>query len=244
MEKYSVCRSSITSSVRKLQVVKGVAFRFYFEDMPNETWVKIIQCELPEWAPAGITDLVGIYVSSLGRIMGPSGILSRTTAKGMANRPIIFNGRKSTRAHQVICYAFHGPPYKEETVDHRNKDHQDNRAVNLRWASKEEQDTNKTSVRPILRTCVKTGETVFFPTKVKAAEHAGVKSGMTITRYIEAGTVLSGGIWSYAPEKVIEEHDGVLTGDPRCSVPVPYEHVRLICQHGGEAILDKLGLNV
>lgn len=242
-DKYSLSPKQISASVRCLRVFDGLTFRFLFEDFPNETWVRIIHCELPEWAPAGVSDLVGVYVSSLGRIMGPSGVMSVSSAEGMINRKIFLSGRKSTRAHQVICYAFHGIPGKNQTVDHRNMNHQDNRAVNLRWADPETQTANKKTVKAVVHECVVTGKRTTFPTKVKAASFAGVKAGETIGKYCQSGKVLAGGTWSYAPDLPdVEFEDDVLMGDPRTSVHVPYEHARLICQHGGAEILERVGI--
>jgi len=46
--------------------------------------------------------------------------------------------------HVLVCYAFHGRrPSPQHTVDHINNDKTDNRACNLRWATKSEQCVNR-----------------------------------------------------------------------------------------------------
>ena len=48
--------------------------------------------------------------------------------------------------HRLVCAAFHGPcPNDTYTCDHINRDSSDNRASNLRWASKSEQKCNQTT---------------------------------------------------------------------------------------------------
>jgi hypothetical protein len=60
-------------------------------------------------------------------------------------RKFMHRGKTYFLAREV-CRAFHGEPdaTKRHTVDHINRDCLDDRAVNLRWASKEEQAANRT----------------------------------------------------------------------------------------------------
>tara|TARA_B110000114_G_scaffold185659_1_gene233856 strand:- start:2512 stop:3186 length:675 start_codon:yes stop_codon:yes gene_type:complete len=44
---------------------------------------------------------------------------------------------------RLVCRAFHGEPKEGETVDHKNRIKHDNRAKNLRWATKKQQQANK-----------------------------------------------------------------------------------------------------
>lgn len=54
----------------------------------------------------------------------------------------------SRRFNRVVCEAFHGPPPSADAVaDHINRVRSDNRAANLRWASKADNATNCTSVQ-------------------------------------------------------------------------------------------------
>jgi|SaaInlV_125m_DNA_1040241.scaffolds.fasta_scaffold56835_2 hypothetical protein len=45
--------------------------------------------------------------------------------------------------HRCVCLAFHGKPNEGDTPDHINKDRGDNRASNLRWASRHAQQLNR-----------------------------------------------------------------------------------------------------
>lgn len=57
---------------------------------------------------------------------------------------------KSCRFHRLVCKTFHGdPPIPEAVVDHINRDRLDNRAVNLRWATRSQNVENTT--RPVRR---------------------------------------------------------------------------------------------
>ena len=52
--------------------------------------------------------------------------------------------KTSYLVHRLVCLAFHGPqPSPDHTVDHIDRDVHNNRAVNLRWATKSEQSYNK-----------------------------------------------------------------------------------------------------
>lgn len=240
---YGINRANFSRAIRTGAALNGLRFRYYFEDMVNETWVKIIKYDLPEWAPEGVKRLEGLYVSSKGRLMGKSGIVSRArSGTGMMNSNVFLSELKAcVRVHQVVCYAFHGPPAQGESVDHRNRDHQDNRAHNLRWADSEVQSYNTKTARPVVKTCLTTGEETTFSTLVSAAENAGVRSGLTISDYCKSGKVLANATWRFTEPEAVGIDDTVpIHGDPRTTVPVSYELVRMICQRGGAKQFEEL----
>ena len=72
-------------------------------------------------------------------------ILKQTCVKG-GHRRIHFkeNGKESSRLlHRVVAHAFIPNPENKPQVDHKNRDPSDNRAENLRWATRQENEFNK-----------------------------------------------------------------------------------------------------
>ena len=61
-------------------------------------------------------------------------------------RRFYHEGRNYT-VHRCVCLAFHGEPRECDTPDHINRDRGDNRASNLRWASRREQQLNRKKPR-------------------------------------------------------------------------------------------------
>lgn len=113
----------------KLKTHHGARFRRLPEDVVEDNGVE------EEWR---LVD--NFYVSSLGRIKNDKG-------RVWTPNPSPVNGYCSAygkRVHVLVCTAFHGPrPSAEATVDHINRIKHDNRASNLRWATKSEQMSNR-----------------------------------------------------------------------------------------------------
>ncbi|MCP1545352.1 NUMOD4 motif-containing HNH endonuclease [Methylorubrum extorquens] len=89
-----------------------------------------------QWAPIGDTEY---QVSTLGRVKGFRGRLLRPkdNGKGYKNVCLCIEGKHEYRyVHRLVCEAFIGPsPHGDWHADHINGDRGDNRALNLRWLS-------------------------------------------------------------------------------------------------------------
>ena len=62
--------------------------------------------------------------------------------------------------HVLVCTAFHGPPpddMVDATVDHINRIRDDNSSINLRWADREKQGTNRLGVNRVVAISATTG---------------------------------------------------------------------------------------
>jgi hypothetical protein len=80
------------------------------------------------------------------------------------------------QVHDVITRTFHGPPPSpEHTVDHINGDPSDNRAKNLRWATKKEQGRNRIDNHSVAQLDSITGEQLaVFGSIAEASEATGI----------------------------------------------------------------------
>ena len=83
----------------------------------------------------------GRSVSSLGRVRHPQTGIPYYPRAAAGGYPKIAGG---IRVHHLVALGFLPPrPSENHTVDHVNRNRSDNRASNLRWASKEEQAHNR-----------------------------------------------------------------------------------------------------
>ena len=124
--------------------------------LSNLEWGLGYTSEYGEWRPVPGIDASKLLVSEFGfvrtqrrggrvfagqvRPLGKPyrGILNASETLGVCLH------KKSYLVHRLVATAFHGPqPSPEHTVDHIDRNVQNNRASNLRWATNSEQQLNK-----------------------------------------------------------------------------------------------------
>jgi hypothetical protein len=82
----------------------------------------------------------GKHVSNMGRVKTKSGWIYTTRPP----RGTVYAEFDGTLFHIVVCTLFHGArPSKHHTVDHLDRDPANNKAENLRWKTRSEQNKNR-----------------------------------------------------------------------------------------------------
>lgn len=214
----------------------GREYRRQFPELEvPEAWYKIVESELPSWATATIRGVAGMYVSDAGRVVSPQGFLFAGDAP-KKNGYRTFKYKYDTYFfHTLVCFVFNGPPPGPKyTADHYNIKHQDNRAVNLHWATKEEQGANTKATVRIVRTCVKTGEVTEYKSRSAAAKAVGVCDA-TIRSACEQGRETQGSTWAVkARDNTAVALPGSVTGYPGVCEAADYDFVRQLVWRAGD----------
>lgn len=109
--------------------------------MEDVTWRAIPGVDNYEASSEGqIRSLDRTITDSVGHVyFRPGKVLKPVNKAGYMFVSVKFNDgpRKSTRAHQLVCRAFHGlPPDPRMDVRHLNGDSTDNRPENLAWGTR------------------------------------------------------------------------------------------------------------
>lgn len=90
----------------------------------------------------------GYYANADGEILGKYGRVLKPRLAGAGYLYISASngalGTKNRAVHRLVCHAFHGPPPSPlHEAAHNNGNQLDNRASNLRWATKVENERDK-----------------------------------------------------------------------------------------------------
>lgn len=103
-----------------------------------------------EWRK--ISDFPNYEVSNLGRVRSwistqgkirEAPLIKTACNNGRGYLKVSLEGDKHRLVHRLVAAAFLEPVIGKTTVDHINRNRQDNRAVNLRWADSLEQQNNR-----------------------------------------------------------------------------------------------------
>ena len=101
-----------------------------------------------EWRSVPGFDPQKIIVSSLGfaqmSVRGSKRAVCLPEVEDDGYRKVKIGGKR-TGVHTLIAMAWYGLPSAGMTADHLNNDPKDNRAENIRWASKTQQVANRRS---------------------------------------------------------------------------------------------------
>jgi len=208
-KRFGISRSAVPA-IRDHLVWKHVSGTHDVNDAP-----KCVPGETEEWRP--IPKHPGYEASSFGRVRSVDRIVitrlgRRYPYKGTIIKPVPQGGRyhvlnlgpaKCRRVSVIVCRTFHGEkPSPVHQVAHWNRDIYDNRAANLRWATHEENETDKT------RHGSRPKGTRHWKSKLSNADVVAIRSSGLILRDISerygisighAHNVVRGKSWKHIP---------------------------------------------
>ena len=123
---------------------------------------------------------------------------------------VISLGKKRKRMHRLIAVTWipNDDPSNKTTVDHINRVRDDNRVINLRWASKKQQNLNKTNgqcgfKRRVQQMCPETNKVLrIFESAADAGRHMGNKRNTSIILACQNKCKTAYGFkWAYVPDR-------------------------------------------
>ena len=146
----------------------------------------------------------GYFVSPSGGIFNASGheMAQRIPAR-YVHVGLRVNGKTQVfKVHRLVAYAFHGDPPKPScSVDHIDRNPQNNASSNLRWATPTEQAANRNksrsnNERPIAFTAT-CGKRIEFKSVTEASTYFGLRCMSMLYRAIGKGKIYHGGTWEH-----------------------------------------------
>lgn len=157
-----------------------------------------------KWLP--VVGYEGLYeVSNLGRIRRVKIIEPTKKKHGYMQISLVDrNGvRKSFRLHRIVAEAFIPNPEGKPQVNHRDENPENNRAVNLEWATAEE-NTNYGSRTPILQIDPATLKVIAeYPGQSAASRATGIAVSC-INACLRGKQKHAGGyLWEYKYRKIV-----------------------------------------
>lgn len=173
---------------------KHFGYKWEFLDLPGECWVSLYDKKFDK-----------SLVSNMGRVNHNYQISYGYT--GRSGYKIKSINKIEYKVHYLICLAFHGkPPSSEHTADHINNIVDDNRCQNLRWATKSEQNKNKTNHRKICAFYANTGKYFkTWDTQAEAAKELNYKSYTGISEVCSGKKKICGGfVWKYTYDNEVK----------------------------------------
>lgn len=233
-EELGIANPVLLELIRNGTPVNGRSYRYQFKELDvPEAWYKLVETEVLDWAPISIKGVAGMYVSDAGRVVSPLGYMFVGDGENTNGyKAFSYNGVIHS-FHILVCFAFNGhPPSPEHTADHRNRNHIDNRAVNFRWATEEQQSSNVRQAKKVRRTNTETGEVTVYDTRSAAARSVEVCDA-TIRNACRRGIVSQGSTWVEFEDNSMTVLEGPVPGRPGVTVPVDYDFVRQLVWRAG-----------
>ena len=114
-------------------------------------------------------------ISNYGNVKGKSGIIlkgSCTKAGGFYKTVCFYKNKKhyTKRVHRLVAMHFIPNPEKKYSVDHIDRNKQNNKITNLRWATRQEQSDNRKTFRDIKHINISKERYIHIDKRIKNAK--------------------------------------------------------------------------